>query len=215
MTFEERVLRDSALANGENPDDPEVNARIQKELAEQQEEPEEKLLTPSELNSLYSELICIFENLEKRITKPAQYSNVSLVDLFFIQATNLCLDLIAVDGYIQPKEASALNIIFDINYTVQEYVEIYKERDKNTLLDVQLRTAFVPQAYYVAVAADRAMFGGKDFFTVKVMKFFMELIKTVVVVDGQLDESEGFAIKMFSLAFQNTKPGDSNGFVFV
>ena len=215
MTFEERVLRDSALANGENPDDPEVNARIQKELAEQQEEPEEKLLTPSELNSLYSELICIFENLEKRITKPAQYSNVSLVDLFFIQATNLCLDLIAVDGYIQPKEASALNTIFDINYTVQEYVEIYKERDKNTLLDVQLRTAFVPQAYYVAVAADRAMFGGKDFFTVKVMKFFMELIKTVVVVDGQLDESEGCAIKMFSLAFQNTKPGDSNGFVFV
>ena len=152
MTFEERVLRDRALANGENPDDPEVNARIQKELAEQQQESE---------------------------------------------------------------EASALNTIFDINYTVQEYVEIYKERDKNTLLDVQLRTAFVPQAYYVAVAADRAMFGGKDFFTVKVMKFFMELIKTVVVVDGQLDESEGFAIKMFSLAFQNTKPGDSNGFVFV
>lgn len=36
MTFEERVLRDRALANGENPDDPEVNARIQKELAEQQ-----------------------------------------------------------------------------------------------------------------------------------------------------------------------------------
>lgn len=49
-----------------------------------------------------------------------------------------------------------------------------------------MRTAFVPQAYYVAVEADRAMFGGKDFFTVKVMKFFMELIKTVVVVDGSL-----------------------------
>ena len=89
MTFEERVLRDRALANGENPDDPEVNARIQKELAEQQEEPEEKLLTPSELNSLYSELICIFENLEKRITKPSQYSNVSLVNLQLYKIANL------------------------------------------------------------------------------------------------------------------------------
>ena len=58
MTFEERVLRDRALANGENPDDPEVNARIQKELAEQQEEPEEKLLTPSELRCSIAYCIC-------------------------------------------------------------------------------------------------------------------------------------------------------------
>lgn len=215
MTFEERVLRDRALANGENPDDPEVNARIQRELAANQEEPEDKILTPSELNALYNELVGIFTNLENHIVKPQEYSNMSLVDLFFNQATNLCLDLIAVDGYIQPEEALALNTIFDLECSVQDYVEIFQQRDKSCFMNVELRTAFVPQAYYIAVAADRAMFGGKDFFTVKVMKFFLELIKTVVTIDGQLDAAENSAINLFTLTIKNIKPGNTNGFVFV
>lgn len=215
MTFEEKVLRDRALANGENPDDPEVNARIKRELAESQEEPEESILSPNEVNALYNEVVAILTNLEGHIVKPEMYGNMSLLEMFANQATNLSLDLIAVDGYIQPEEAMALNAIFDLDFTVQDYVEFYQQRDKETLLDVKFRMVFVPQAYYVAVAADRALFGGRDYFTVKVMRFFLELIKTVTTIDGQFDSTENSAINLFSLAFKKVTPGDAQGYVYV
>lgn len=47
------------------------------------------------------------------------------------------------------------------------------------------------------------------------MKFFLELIKTVVTIDGQLDAAENSAINLFTLTIKNIKPGNTNGFVFV
>lgn len=216
-SFKERCVRSAALAQGENPDDPEVMARYTAEWEAEhpEEDVEEEICTPQQLSVMFKKLCVVMNQLEGRIVKPKRYGNMTLEDLLANQAINFALDLAAADGVLAKTEADVLNEIFGFDYTSADYAEIWKQRDESCFMKGVMRNYFVPSAYYVAVAADNGMYGGKEVCTVAVLKFFAELAKLMIAVDGEIDEEEAKSLSVFLAALQTMEQNGSNGFVFV
>lgn len=221
MTFEEKLLRDRILGLGENPDDPEVMARYKKEFDQESEEEENddvnKVCDSQQIHSMFVSLYQTMQALDPMIVKPAQYQNITLGGLLVKQTVAFCLNLVGADGVLTNEEAEFLNEVLENNYSSAEYAQIYREYDQQSFLqgNAALRNFFVPQVYYAALVADNGLYQGEEICRAAVLKFFLELGKAIVSVDGQVTEEEAKALQMFGSALKTINDENTKGYLFV
>lgn len=175
----------------------------------------EGVCSAEHLNSMFRKVCLVLQQLEERMLKPERYGKMKLEEMFANQAINFALDLAAADGVMAQKEAGFINQIFGLEYTSAEYARFWKDYDDRAVHKGAVRNYFVPAVYYAAVAADNGMYEGQEVCRHAVLKFFVELAKAIVAVDGKIDPQEQESLESFVFALETSAKDGAKGFLFI
>lgn len=219
MTFEERLLHDRILGQGEDPNDPVVWAKYKKEYDEEQAEKDDSsvcaICTNKQLHDIFITILDLFYKSEKFIQKPSHLADLTFDQIISRQAITFTMNLVAADGILSAAEANLLNEVFEMNYTPAEYAQFYREQDEKATFHGALKNFFVPTIVRAATALDNAVFNGEEKARALVLKFYSELGKAAISIDGEIDEEEAKSLNAFVTSLQMDDLTDTGGFIIV
>lgn len=124
----------------------------------------------------------------------------SLRELFTIEMHSFFMYLSASDGKITSEEKNFMNILFDTNMGVQEYIRFINENDiYSTDFEERLPLTLKVTTMFDAKVALLSALSGKsiDSVTPMLLKFYMDAGKAFLMCDGDVDSQEIADLKSY------------------